>query len=293
MSGAKLLGVFLRELVAMRPVARVPEPELVMDDPDQVAAYTAAGRGVPIMAPTHLFHTAQACQVIRPDDQVVLDLGCGPATQLAKIAGLNRKVQFIGVDLSEQMLDIARDYVRSQQVNNVSFCCQDITDLAEFADGGIDAVISSMSLHHLPDVPLLAKAFSQVARVLKPTGGIYIADFGRLRSATSMNLFAYDHADEQPESFTEDYINSLRAAFSVAEIKAVVDGALPGRAKVYRTPVAHFMVAVKSSARRPADPDLCSQLLRMRDELAHKQRVDLKDLTRFLRIGGLRCPFLD
>lgn len=293
MSGAKLLGVFLRELVAMRPVARVTEPELVMDDPDQVAAYTAAGREVPIMAPTHLFHTAQACQVIRPDDQVVLDLGCGPATQLAQIAGLNRKVQFIGIDLSEQMLDVARDHVRSQQLNNVSFRCLDITDLAEFADGSVDAVISSMSLHHLPDVTLLAKAFSQVARVLKSTGGTYVADFGRLRSATSMDRFAYDHADEQPESFTEDYINSLRAAFSVAEIKAVVADSLPDRAKVYHTPVAHFMVAVKSAERRPVDAELRSQLLRMRDELARKQRVDLKDLSRFLRIGGLRCSLLD
>src|SRR6516165_8234394 len=110
MPSLPVLRTLLREITTSGPVVRTPEPDLVMDDPAKVAAYIEAGRPKGVMAPVYLFHCAQACEVIRPGDTVV-DLACGPANQLSIIAKLNPEVRFIGVDLSEPMLDRARAYV--------------------------------------------------------------------------------------------------------------------------------------------------------------------------------------
>ena len=83
-----LIPVFLRELLVERSLPREPEPDLVMDDPDQVAAYAQAGRIDGVMAASYLFHSARISQTIS-GAKTVLDLGCGPATQLAQIAQLN------------------------------------------------------------------------------------------------------------------------------------------------------------------------------------------------------------
>src|SRR3974377_2188441 len=86
---------------------RVPEPDLVMDDPEQVAAYVRAGGEDGARASVYLYHTAQIWDVIRPGDLVV-DLACGPLNQLAIVARMNPEVRFVGIDLSERMLRVAR-----------------------------------------------------------------------------------------------------------------------------------------------------------------------------------------
>ena len=119
MPSLPVLKTLARELVSRERSPRRTEPDLVMDDPEKVAAYTRAGREDGVMAPVYLFHCAQVCEVIRPGDTVV-DLGCGPATQLAMVARLNPDVRFVGVDLSEEMLERARAYGAEQGLGNVA-----------------------------------------------------------------------------------------------------------------------------------------------------------------------------
>ncbi|MCA9182894.1 MAG: class I SAM-dependent methyltransferase, partial [Planctomycetales bacterium] len=183
-----------------------------MDDPDKVAAYNRAGREDGVMAPVYLYHAAQVSEVVKPGDSVI-DLGCGPATQLGMVARFNPEVSFTGVDLSEEMLSRARDNVAEKQLGNVRFEHCDITSLDFLADNSVDAVMSTVVLHHLPDVQALEKVFAEVKRVLKPGGGLYLVDFGHLKSEKSIEYFAYQYADRQAELFTCDYLYSLRAAF--------------------------------------------------------------------------------
>ena len=290
MPSAAVIRTLMRELTAMQRTARVTEPDLVMDEPDKVAAYVRAGRADGVMAPVYLFHCANACEVIRPGD-VVLDLACGPANQLAMIAKLNPASRFIGIDLSEPMLSRAREHVGSEGVHNVEFRMQDISDLRGLADGSVDAVISTMALHHLPNVELLVRTFAEAARVLKRGGGVYLVDFGHLKAERSILYFAYQYADRQPELFTEDYLNSLRAAFALDDFRRA-GTALRGRAKMYQTFLAPFMVAFKSAVRRDEDPALSDRLRDMRESLPHHHRADLRDLVTFFRLGGLRCAWL-
>lgn len=292
MPSLSLIRTFCREIFVQERSERVAEPDLVMDDPEKVAAYTRAGREDGVMAPVYLFHAAQICDVIRSGDRVV-DLGCGPATQLAMVARLNPLSQFIGVDLSPQMLARARAYVAEQSLDNVSFEEGSITQLSAFADNSVDAVISTVALHHLPDKTALEQTFSEIGRVLKPDGGIYVVDFGHLKSEKSIQSFAYQYADRQAELFTLDYLYSLRAAFTLEDFRSLARQYLNGRARVYSTFGMPYMMAVKSAPRtRRYDQTLITKIRALRDNLPDFHRRDLSDLIGFFRMGGLASPLL-
>ena len=290
MPSLAVLRTLLREITALEHTVRVPEPDLVMDDSAKVAAYVEAGRPNGVMAPVYLFHCANACEVIRPGDLVV-DLACGPANQLAMIAKLNPDVRFIGVDLSEPMLARARDYVHSVGLTNVELQLCDITAMSQFADRSIDTVISTVALHHLPTTGHLASTFSEIKRLLKPNGGAYIVDFGRLKSERSIRYFAYQYADRQPELFTIDYLYSLRAAFALDDFEAA-GRSLRHIARLYKTFLSPYMVAFKSVRRRGPDPVLRQRILELRAALPLYHKTDLDDLITFFALGGLRCDLL-
>lgn len=277
----------LRELFSLSEAERAPEPDLVMDDPDKVAAFRHAGLEGGVMAPVYLYHCAQVSEVIRPGD-TVLDLGCGPANQLAMIARLNADVHFIGMDLSEQMLGHAQETVRRQGLQNVSLQKGDITRLEKYADASVDAIYSTVVLHHLPDEDQLEAVFREVERVLKPGGGLYLVDFGHLKTEAAICGFAYQYADRQPELFTVDYLNSLRAAFLLRDWRRLHARHLAQRGSLYSTFLVPYMVAIKSPARRELPETLRQQLADLRGQLPQHHKTDFKDLIAFFRLGGLR-----
>ena len=285
-----LLQSVVRELLTRERSARTPEPDLVMDDPLNVAAYVEAGREHAVMAPVYLFHCANICEVIRPGDTVV-DLACGPANQLAMVARLNPETRFIGVDLSLPMLEQAQELIARQNLKNVTFLHGDITDLAMFAAASIDAVISTMALHHLPDTNCLMRTYAEVARILKPDGGIYMVDFGHLKAKRSIDYFANQYADRQPALFTLDYLNSLHAAFYPDDFRKAAQPLLC-KAQLFSTIALPFMVALKSPARRGDDPALRAELGGMKKELPAWHHADFADLIRHFRLGGMRCAIL-
>jgi len=290
MPSLAVLRTLVRELMSREHPARVPEPDLVMDDPAKVEAYNKAGQVDGVMAPVYLFHGANACEVIRPGDLVV-DLACGPANQLGMIARLNPQARFIGLDLSEPMLARARQHAAQERLTNLRFEHADITNLGRIADGSVDAVISTMALHHLPTFEHLRRAFAEMRRVVKRDSGIYIVDFGHLKSERSIHYFAHQYADRQPELFTLDYLYSLRAAFSLRELRdsGRVLGSL---AQLHSTFLAPYMVAFKSKARRASDPFLRARIDDIRRALPVHHRRDLRDLMTFFALGGLRCRLL-
>ncbi|MBL1264947.1 class I SAM-dependent methyltransferase [Methylomicrobium sp. RS1] len=291
MLSVPFLKVILREIFSSGRVERITEPDLVMDDPEKVLAYTRAGREDGVMAPVYLFHAAHVCDLINPGETVV-DLACGPATQLGLIARLNPEINFIGVDLSQPMLDKADAYINEQKLLNVKTVKDNIAELAKFEDNSVDAVFSTMALHHLPDQSALKETFSAIKRILKPGGGVYLADFARLKSAKSINYFAYQYADRQPELFTLDYYYSLNAAFSLRDFNEAKKQ-LPTHVNFYKLFLLPFMVAFKSNPRRQCIPDsLMNTLRNIENQLPGHHKVDIKDLKETFRLGGLKTDLL-
>ncbi len=102
----------------------------------------------------------------------VLDLGSGtgyPALLDAQTVGPDGSVT--GIDLAEQMLDVARRKASSLKLANVTFRTGDATRLP-FEASSFDAVTSRFCLMFLPDIP---KAATEITRVLKPGGWLAVA----------------------------------------------------------------------------------------------------------------------
>ncbi len=288
MPSPSMLMNLLLDAVSRQEQIRVPEPELVMSDSASAEAFMLAGREDGILAHTYLYHAIQASAVIAPGARVI-DLGCGPANQLALIATLNSDAHFIGVDASDSMLALARETLARCQVGNVELCKASIDSLAD-KDASADAVISTMTLHHLADVAVLQAVMGEVRRVLKPGGGIYIADFGRLKRAAGQVAFANDRKAVQPEIFTQDFYNSLRAAFTLADIENA-SSVLGPSVSVKRTFLVPFLLAIRSAHNEAFSDERRAAAKAIYRSLSRRQRFDFRDLSRAFAHGGFPLAF--
>lgn len=288
MSVPAMIGHLLLERLSRRVLPRIPEPAPIMEAPDQIAAFTQCGRDEGILTHTYFFHAVMSLPVIRPGD-TVLDLACGPANQLLQIARLHPETHFIGLDASPNMLSVARSTLAKNQIENVALQAGDITHLAEIATASIDCVLCTMSLHHLPDTTALHAAMREIRRVLKPDGGIYLADFGRLKRVATKKYFATDRVELQSDQFTEDFLNSMRAAFSVAEFKTAA-AELGERIQLQHTALAPFMLIGRSATRRAIDAMLEARIKLHYDNLTPRQKRDFNNIARWFRVGGLALP---
>jgi len=99
-----------------------------------------------------------------------LDVGCGPGTITAYLAKLSGK--FVGVDVDEAALALARDRFRAA---NVEFQLNPSPALP-FEKGAFDVVILNHVYEHVGDVRQL---FAEVHRVLRPAGCAYLAAAGK------------------------------------------------------------------------------------------------------------------
>ncbi|HSY26810.1 MAG TPA: class I SAM-dependent methyltransferase [Burkholderiaceae bacterium] len=294
MPSPSLLFAIGRELLSPRTLPREPEPDLIMDGEDETAAYAAAGRDDKDFAAINLFHQANICQLVQGCREVV-DLGCGPATLLVEIAQLNPNVQFHGVDLSDQMIAIARGRIQELGLKNIRISKGDITKLEFINDHSVDAVMSTVAFHHFPTFEHLRQCFKQVARILQPQGALYLVDFARFKSLKTVIYFAYLNEKGQPPAshlYYLDYERSLRAAFLHEEFVELCASELPKSAKVYTTSPMPFISLTRTEPKYPLPPDILATLKERRASLPKQSQKRLNELYRFFRAGGLDAdPF--
>jgi SAM-dependent methyltransferase len=82
--------------------------------------------------------------------------------------------------------------------------------------GGFSAVVSNSLLHHLPDPAVLWAALPQLGA---PGARIYVKDLRRPADAQAAQALLRRHAAEAPAVLQRDYLASLHAAFTPAEVE--------------------------------------------------------------------------
>lgn len=105
--------------------------------------------------------------------ETVLDLGCGAGLDLYHYAvAVGKRGNVYGLDLSEAMLDKARDNLRAAGISNVELL-HSPADRIPLPDGSVDLVTANGIYNLSPDKDAV---MCEVARVLKPGGRTIFAE---------------------------------------------------------------------------------------------------------------------
>jgi len=104
-------------------------------------------------------------------DLKVLDIGTGTGAMLPVLDGAVGTV--VALDHSEAMLSRARILCRSEGLDRVTLC-RGMVEHLPFGDGVFDACHCAMALHHVAEP---AAAVAEMARVVRPAGGVMLTAF--------------------------------------------------------------------------------------------------------------------
>lgn len=103
----------------------------------------------------------------------ILDFGCGAGASSMVLARMFPETEIVGIDLSEQLLSLARARAQYYQYNNMSFFCSPTSKTVPQNMGKFDFILFSAVFEHLlPEerAPLLEQIWS----LLNPGGVLFI-----------------------------------------------------------------------------------------------------------------------
>ena len=143
--------------------------------------------------------------------QTVLDLGSGGGIDVllsARRVGPTGKAY--GLDMTDEMLELARENQREAGMENVEFLKGTIEQIP-LPDRSIDVIISNCVINLSPDKPAV---FGEAARVLRPGGQFAITD-----------IIADEEMDETTRSDLEQWTGCLAGALTEAEFRGGLEAA--------------------------------------------------------------------
>ena len=148
-----------------------------------------------------------------------LDLGTGTARIPLLLCDRTEHVRIIAVDLSSSMLDVAR--IKLGLTPHVDRIMLDRVDAKALPFKGerFDVVIANSIVHHIREP---ASTFTEAVRVCKGGGLIFFRDLTRPATSEEVTKLVKTYAGDEPEHARKLFDDSLRAAFTVEEIRRIV-----------------------------------------------------------------------
>lgn len=189
---------------------RVVEPEL-MDEAEQALAYAQADFSEPNAAFADL-----VARVAGGEARRVVDLGCGPADIPVRLALKFAAWKIDAIDGAEAMLAHGRRLVNEHGLGSrVSLTRALLPDLP-LDSHAYDLVISNSLLHHLHQPRVL---WQSVRKLGRPGARVVVMDLSRPAGDAEVRRLVALYAADAPEVLRRDFEASLRAAFTLEEVK--------------------------------------------------------------------------
>ena len=216
-------------------IPRVLEPE-VMDTEKDAVEYDSMD-----FTEVNLAFAERAVELAAANGhQNILDIGTGTARipiVMEQIA--TKAVRILGIDLSSEMLKVAEKNVSDAGLGDrITLRVVDAKKLP-FGVGEFDMVISNSLVHHIPEPGVF---FSEVARVVNPSGSIFIRDLMRPGSIEELNTLVQQYAGEADEYQQKLFRDSLHAALTIPEVQDLVRRSGIEGARVVQSTDRHWSV---------------------------------------------------
>lgn len=158
--------------------------------------------------------------VAKSQPQTILDLATGTADLAIALAKHNPQAHVIGVDFSEKMLEIGREKIKRQHLENRIDILNGNAVALTFEDCRFDAVTCAFGVRNIEN---LEKGLSEISRITKQGGKVYILEFSmpdrfpvkqfyrfyfnhilpRIGKAVSKDAEAYSYLPESVEKFSQ------------------------------------------------------------------------------------------
>ena len=168
------------------------------------------------------------------EEEKVLDLGCGTG-RLYEIFK-DKKIDYIGVDFSENLIQIAKEkYGNKFVVGDILSlpCAQETSNTVKdkieglgckglpFSSDYFDSIWSIAVFHHIPSRELRIRALSEIKRVLKPNGRLIMTCW-KIKSFFRKDIFIPFHGKKRYyHAFTKRELRNLfkKSGFEIGELR--------------------------------------------------------------------------
>lgn len=130
--------------------------------------------------------TAKAVAKAHP--KTILDLATGTADLAIALARHNPQALIVGMDISEKMLDIGKQKVIKQNLENQIELRHGDAAALPFEDEHFDAVTVAFGVRNFED---LDKGLSEISRMLKPNGQAVILEFSMPEKCPVKQLYRF------------------------------------------------------------------------------------------------------
>ena len=179
------------------------------------------------------------------DGDVVLDLGSGAgADVLISARRVAPSGKAIGLDMTDEMLDLARASAAEAGVENVEFLKGYLEDVP-LADASVDVVISNCVINLAADK---GRVIAEAARVLRPGGRFAVSD-----------VIASPNMDEETRSDMEQWTGCIAGALTRDEFERTLLDAGLADVEIHETHAVHeFASSAIIRARKPGADGCCS-----------------------------------
>jgi ubiquinone/menaquinone biosynthesis C-methylase UbiE len=216
---------------------RVLEPE-AMDSEEEASDYDAMDHGAV---------NARFCDdflALSPALDPTLDIGTGTAQIPIALCRRVPDARVTAIDLADSMLALgAKNVERAGLSGSVTLQRVDAKTLP-YRDGTFASVISNSIVHHIPDPgPMIGEAL----RVLAPGGVLFVRDLMRPETDEEVRALVAMYAGGESERQRALFDASLRAALTLAEVRAMARAHGVPEGAVAATSDRHWTLAFRAN----------------------------------------------